>query len=627
MRARHGAAFRRRFPGRAVYIGFDLAVLAALLFLALLLYIHTYGQTVVNRAADRLILQESSVILGADGTVLRRIRLPESGYRSIARLTEMPELLIQTVLAVEDRRFYTHNGLDYSGIARAAVRNTLNLQITEGGSSITQQLARNLYLDRSRTLLRKLNEASIALTLERRLSKDEILELYLNQIYMGQGQYGVKTAAEYYFGVTDLRQLDIGQIAALAATPKGPSIYNPAENNAVSSARQELVLRIMEQQGLITAQERALAARGEYHPPKAAGESSYIGASYIDAALQEAARHTGITPEELKTGGYRILTAMNAQAQGALEQAFRNADNFPPDGASARVEAAMVIIDQHSGEVAALIGGRDAATGSLNRAIIDARQPGSAFKPIIAYGPALESGRYTADSILPDRKQKYGGYSPENVNGVYRGQVSMRTALRESINAPAVWLLKQVGISPARQFAARLGIALPPEDSHLSIALGGLHQGVSPLKLAQAYSVFASGGIYQEAHTVRSITGADGRLLYRYEPEPQRVIKAQTAESMTRMLREAVNGGTGRKARLAVPVAGKTGTTQAGLPGVSAKANRDLWFAGYTPDWTAAVWMGFDRTDKEHVLYEGSGKAAALFAAVMSKVVTGSGSW
>ncbi|WP_151733844.1 transglycosylase domain-containing protein [Paenibacillus tengchongensis] len=623
MSARHTAAVRRRFPGRAVYLGFDLAVLGTLLVFALLFYVNTYGQSVISRTPERLVLPESSVVLSADGAVLRRIPLPGSGYRSLAGLNEMPELLIQTFLTVEDRQFYAHSGLNYTGIARAAVRNTLSLRIAEGGSSITQQLARNLYLDRRQTLLRKLNEASIALALEKRMSKDKILELYLNQIYMGRGQYGVKTAAEYYFGVTDLRQLDIGQIAALAATPKGPSIYNPAENNAVSAARQQLVLRIMEQQGLITAQERAQAARTEYHPPQQPAGGVLSGASYIDVALQEAARLTGRTPEQLKTGGYRIQTAMNAAAQEAMEWAFRERDNFPPDGLSRQVEAAMVIMDQHSGEIAALIGGRDESPGSVNRAVIDARQPGSAFKPVIVYGPALESGMYSPDSILPDRKQNYGGYSPDNVNGVYRGQVSMRTALRESINAPAVWLLKQVGIAQARQFAAKLGIQLPAEDVHLSIALGGLHQGVSPLKMAQAYSVFASGGIYREAHTVRSISAAGGQLLYRYEPEPQRVITAQTADSMTRMLRSAVNEGTGKKARLSVPVAGKTGTTQAGLPGVSGKANRDLWFVGYTPDWTAAVWMGFDRTDKEHVLYEGSGKAAALFAAVMSKVEGG----
>ncbi|WP_019911986.1 transglycosylase domain-containing protein [Paenibacillus sp. HW567] len=620
MKGQHGPFGRKLL--RMVYTGFDIAVIAFLVLLVGLSYVHIYGNAIINRHPEKLILPESSVIIGSDGTVLRRISLPESGYRTLARMDEMPELLLDTFLAVEDRRFYSHRGVDYKGILRATVNNTLGLRISQGGSSITQQLARNLYLTRDKNLLRKLNEASIALALEKRLSKREILLLYLNQIYMGQGQYGVKAAAEFYFGVSDLKELDIGQIASLAAIPKGPSIYHPAENNKDFEGRKKLVLQIMQQNGLITEKERMLAARQEYYLPEETVVAGGIGKSYIDATLKEASLLTGKTLEELKTGGYTITTAMNAGVQKALENTFRNPALFPPDSATRQVEAAMVIINQHNGEVAALIGGRNEGTGSLNRAIIDARQPGSAFKPIIAYGPALETGRFSPDSMLLDRKQTYGNYSPDNLNNVYRGQVKMNTALRESINSPAVWLLKQIGISEARQFAAKLGLELPKEDNNLSIALGGLHQGVSPLKMAQAYSVFANGGVFNKAHTVRSITNSQGRVIYKHDAKPRQVISRRTAESMTLMLRSVVDEGTGKKARLAVPVAGKTGTTQAGLPGVDAKANRDLWFTGYTPDWTAAVWMGFDRTDKDNFISEGSGRAAALFAAVMNKAAS-----
>lgn len=603
---------------RVLYVGFDVAVIGALLLFALLGFVHVYGSAVVAGQSGKLTVSESSIIMDSEGNVLRRLPLPGSGYRTKARLEEMPDLLIDTFLAVEDRRFYSHQGLDYKGIMRAAINNTANLRVTEGGSSITQQLARNLYLSRDKNMLRKLKEASIALALEKRLQKQEILELYLNQIYMGRGQYGVKTAAEYYFGITDLNKLEIGQIAALAAIPKGPSIYNPAENNEVSSNRRLLVLKIMQQSGLISSAEMAAAAQQAYQP-RAEVTTGVSGASYIDAVLKEAVRLTGKTKEELQTGGFKIRTGMNAAVQRAVEEVFQQAGSFPPDGKDQKVEGAMVIIDHHTGEVAALIGGRDARTGSLNRAIIDARQPGSAFKPIIDYGPALESGRFTPDSILPDRKQAYGNYSPQNLNGVYRGQVSMSFALQQSINAPAVWLLKQVGIADARQFAGKLGIELPLEDHNLSIALGGLYQGVSPLKMAQAYSVFASGGLYREAHTIRSITDRNGQVLYMHVAQQRQVISAQTAKSMTAMLRSAVNQGTGQKARMNIPVAGKTGTTQASLPGIGSKANRDLWFAGYTPDLTAAVWMGFDRTDKDNFMTAGSGRAAALFAEVMSK--------
>ncbi|WP_256718251.1 transglycosylase domain-containing protein [Paenibacillus borealis] len=619
-RGNTGTRLTRRKLLRVFYTGFDLAVIGVLLLLAMLFYVRVYGETVVSRQAGKLVLDQSSVITDSEGNVLRRIPLPESGYRTMAQLEEMPALLIDTFLAVEDRRFYSHQGLDYTGILRAAINNTVNFRVTEGGSSITQQLARNLYLNRDKNMLRKLNEASIATALEKRLSKRDILQLYLNQIYMGRGQYGIKAAAEYYFGVSDLKKLEISQIAALAAIPKGPSIYNPAENNAVSEGRRELVLGIMQQRGLISPQQMVAARKQKYQPPEEA-ETEVAGASYIDAVLKEASRLTGKSREELQTGGYRIKTGMNTDIQKTLEQAFRNTDVFPPDGKNQQVEAAMVILNHHTGEIAAMMGGRNPQTGSLNRAIIDARQPGSAFKPIIDYGPALESGNFTPSSIVPDRKQSYGSYSPGNLNGVYRGQVSLNQALQQSINAPAVWLLKQVGICSARQFAGKLGLELPQEDNNLSIALGGLHNGVSPLKMAQAYSVFASGGMFNEAHTISSITNAHGRVLYKHVSSQRQVISARTAESMTFMLRNAVNQGTGKKARMNIPVAGKTGTTQAALPGVDSKANRDLWFVGYTLDWTAAIWMGFDRTDKDNYMTAGSGMAAALFSSVMNKAI------
>ncbi|MEK3696801.1 PBP1A family penicillin-binding protein [Paenibacillus sp. FSL R10-2199] len=603
---------------RICYAGFDLAFILTIPMLAGLIYIFQYGGLMLDRYPEKLILPESSVIMASDGTVLRRIPLPETGYRTNAGLGEMPQLLIDTFIAVEDRRFYSHEGLDYQGIARALVNNTVRMGVSEGGSSITQQLARGLYLNRGQNLLRKLNEASIALALERRLSKDEILQLYLNQIYMGQGQYGVKSAAERYFGISDLKQLGIGQIATLAAIPKGPSIYNPADNLERSASRRNLVLRIMQQHKLITTDQMTAAMNSTYQPPVRA-KTEVVGASYMDAALQEAMQQTGLSQKELRTGGYTLVTGMNIGAQRAMEHIFSQEDAFPPDGKDQRAEAAMVIIDQRTGEVAALLGGRNPSTGDLNRAVIPSRQPGSALKPIIDYGPALESGKYTPDSLLPDVKTAYGSYSPANLNGVYRGQVSMRVALQQSINAPAVWLLQQVGVSYARSFAARLGVKLAAEDNHLAIALGGLRSGVSPLTMAQAYTVFANGGILNKAYLVRSIRDAQGREVYAHVSAPQQVISARTAADMTGMLRQAVSEGTGRRARMNVTVAGKTGTTQLDLPGVPGKANRDLWFVGYTPRWTAAVWMGFDRSDPDNYMTAGSGLAAALFSRVLSK--------
>ncbi len=597
---------------RLGYLLFDGSIIGIIIALVGLLYVFQYGGQVVKQQADKLQLPESSIIKTSDGTTLRMIPLPGSGYRHSAKLEEMPALLINTFLAVEDRRFYSHQGLDYKGISRAFLNNIVDMDLSEGGSSITQQLARNLYLNRNKNVIRKLNEASIALALERQLSKREILGLYLNQIYMGRGQYGIKAAAERYFGVSDLKKLEIWQIATLAGIPKGPSIYNPVDNSTLSKTRRSLVLQIMLDQGLITNEQMIEARDKQCHPP-AANKEEVIGVHYVDATLKEAAQITGKSVEELRTGGYTIVTGLNSKAQQALEQVFLKGSSFPPDGKDQRVEAAMTIMDHRTGEVVALIGGREQNEGSLNRTTIDARQPGSSFKPIIDYGPALESGKYSPNSILSDRKYAYGNYVPENLN----------TALQKSINAPAVWLLKQVGISSARQFAAKLGIVLTEEDNHLSIALGGLHNGVSPLKMTQAYSVFANGGKFNEAHMVRTIMDSKGKVVYTHPSESRQVISQRTADAMTTMLRNVVNEGTGKKAQMNRPVAGKTGTTQLDLPGVSKKANRDLWFVGYTSEWTAAVWMGFDRTNKDNYMTEGSGKAAALFSTVMSKALSG----
>ncbi|HEY4429920.1 MAG TPA: PBP1A family penicillin-binding protein [Paenibacillus sp.] len=605
---------------RLGYLLFDGSVIGIIIVFVGLLYIFQYGGQVVKQQEDKLQLPESSIIKTAEGTTLRRIPLPGSGYRRIAELEEMPALLIHTFLAVEDRRFYSHQGIDYKGVSRAFVNNIVDMDLSEGGSSITQQLARNLYLNRNKNVIRKLNEASIALALERQLSKREILGLYLNQIYMGRGQYGVKAAAERYFGVSDLKKLEIWQIATLAGIPKGPSIYNPVDNSALSKTRRDLVLQIMLDQGLIT-NEQMIEARDTHYQPPAANKEEGIGVYYVDAALKEAAQVTEKSVEELRTGGYTIVTGLNIKAQQALEEAFLKSSSFPPDGKDQQVEAAMTIMDHRTGEVVALIGGRGQNEGSLNRATIDARQPGSSFKPIIDYGPALESGKYSPNSILSDRKYAYGNYVPENLNGVYQGQITMSSALQKSVNAPAVWLLKQVGISSARQFAAKLGIVLTEEDNHLSIALGGLHNGVSPLKMTQAYGVFANGGKFNEAHMVRMVMDSKGKVVYTHPSESHQVISQRTAEAMTAMLRNVVNEGTGKKAQMNRPVAGKTGTTQLDLPGVSKKANRDLWFVGYTSEWTAAVWMGFDRTNKDNYMTEGSGKAAALFSTVMSNAL------
>lgn len=626
--ARTKANFRAGLR-RCGYRLFDLAALAALLAAGTLLYVRLYGEYVLTSSPEALIPTASAAIEDRQGQIVWRSPLPGGGgYREIASSAEIPPLLKQAFVAVEDRRFERHAGIDYTGIARAAAANLRNLGAAEGGSGITQQLARGAYLSRDKTLARKLNEASIALALERHYSKDQILTMYLNEIYMGRGQYGVKAAARRYFGTADLSRLELWQAAMLAGIPKAPSAYNPVDDPGRAEARTRIVLGLMAEQGLIDAAEADAAGHmaAAYVPPPFA-EGAAGTAAYASAALREAARQTGLSEEALRGGGYRIETGLDAGAQSALAGVFAEDAYFPPDMNGRRAEAAMVVVDHRDGEVRALAGAREDGGAGLNRAVDMKRQPGSAFKPIIAYGPALESGRFSPDSVLPDAPQTYGGYSPRNAGGVYRGSLTMTEALTHSVNGPAVWLLSRTGIPQARQFAAGLGIVLGPEDEHLAVALGGLREGLSPLELAQAYAAIANGGKFRPAHLVRAVVDAEGREIYRFDVQAQTraAMSPSTSAALTAMLRSAVENGTGRAA--AMPgraVAGKTGTVALALGGAPKAANRDVWFAGFTSEWTAAVWVGFDRTDPEHYLTVSGSAAAALFRTSMEAMFAAS---
>ena len=615
---------------RSIYRLFDVAVVAAVLLVLIYMYLFFYGKIIIQNQPEVMQQVSSTSILDGTGNEISKMITPTRGYIEYADLDEMPDMLKQAFLITEDKRFYRHAGLDIIGVGRAGVQNIIHMNWSQGGSSITQQLARNLYLDGSKTLIRKLNELSIALEMEKRYSKDEILEMYLNQIYMGRQQYGVKAAAWRYFGVDDLNKLELWQIATLAGIPKGPSIYNPVDNELLSKERRSVVLSLMHEQGIITSKQMKEAAAVEYKPPRPGMERksttqtsdvrqpSYISA--VDAVVAEASLLTGKSEAEIRSAGWTIRTGLDASAQEAMEKTFAESVWFPDDRKDQQVQASMVILDQLNGEVKAIMGGRNTVKGYINRALIDARQPGSVFKPIVAYGPALESGKFNPGSMLPDRPMSYGGYQPSNLGGRYHGTVSMSQALQQSINAPSVWLLDQIGLRQSKDFAQKLGIEIGNEDTNLSIALGGLHKGVSPLKLAQAYAVFANDGKFNRAHLIREITDAQGRVIYAHQSTNKQVITKRTAQEMTKMLQLVVSQGTGKRAQMSqVRVAGKTGTTQAAFPNAPKGANRDIWFAGYTGKWTGVVWMGFDYTDAAHYLESGSGTAAELFSTVMKR--------
>ncbi|MEK4368038.1 PBP1A family penicillin-binding protein [Paenibacillus sp. FSL R5-0473] len=580
------------------------------------LFIMVSGENLLKANKDKTTINETSKVYDRNGQLM--------GELSIQKLEpvkedDIPELVKQAFVATEDKRFYDHQGVDIWSIGRAAVKDVMARSMVEGGSTLTQQLAKNMFLSRDKTFFRKATEVSIAMALERKYTKDEILTMYLNRIFFGHQRYGIKAASEFYFGEKDLNKLELWEIATLAAMPKGPSAYNPVSNPNDSKARRGVVLQLMHDQGYITKEEMDKAKEVDYNYKRPEKDRKYQG--FIDYVLREAERVTGKTEDDLNIGGYKIYTTMDAQAQTAMETAFTDDSLFEASKDDQQVQGSMVIMNHENGSLVALLGGRDYQTKGYSRVTQSRRQPGSAFKPIVSYAPALESGNYSANSSLSNAKQCFGNYCPGNLHG-YSSTISMTEAITKSENIPAVWLLDKIGVNTGINFAKSVGIQLTDEDKNLAIALGGLSKGTNTLEMAQAYSAFANLGEYRQAYAIKEIKDSAGKTTYKHDnSDTTRVMSEQNAYQLTQMLQNVVNDGTGRSARLDRPVAGKTGTVQSGISGNS--ANRDVWFVGYTPEWTAAVWMGYDNPDANHMLKNSSKLSAAFFAKVMGDALKG----
>ncbi|MFC5531874.1 transglycosylase domain-containing protein [Cohnella yongneupensis] len=580
------------------------------------------GERLLTANINKLNLDTASIVVDRNGNQVANLYVSE-GNREFVPFNQIPKLLSDAFVATEDKRFYEHSGIDLLGIGRALVKDVIARSAVEGASTITQQLAKNLFLNADKTIFRKGTEASLALALENHKSKEEILELYLNRIYFGRGQYGIKTAAKYYFNVSNLEDLKIWQIATLAGIPKAPNVYNPRSNPEKSMERRAVVLSLMEDQGLITAAEKEAAAKVVYDPdsvPEKKGK--YL--TYLDYVVEEAKDKTGLTEEELLSSGYTIKTTIDMKAQSAMETAFANDALFEENNKDGTMpQAAMIIMDQHDGSLIAMVGGRDYSKKGYNR-VTKPRQPGSSFKPIAVYGPAIETGDFFPWSTVQDVKQCFNNYCPTNSNSKnkYRGEIPMSEAIKESRNVSAVWLLNQIGVKTGMDFAKRLGITLDPQDRNLAMGLGGLTYGATPLEMVNAYAAFANGGTLQDPHSILSITDRNGDSIYTYkEPKAKQVMSETTAYYVTQLMQGVVQkGGTGVNAAISGrTVAGKTGTTQ----NANGAGNRDIWFVGYTPEWTAAVWYGYDKTDETHHLSSNSGEAAKMFSSVMSKALSG----
>ncbi|MBB3110378.1 penicillin-binding protein 2A [Paenibacillus phyllosphaerae] len=585
------------------------------------------GERILTENWDKMDLEEASIVYDMNDNEITRLA---SINREIAEFDEIPQIMKDAFIATEDRRFEEHNGVDLWSIGRALVKDVIARSAVEGGSTITQQLAKNLFLTHDKTFFRKATEASIAVALEHKKTKDEILTMYLNRIFFGKGAYGVKTAAKVYFNEDDLSKLDLWEVATLAGLPKAPSAYNPIRNPEKSRERMAVVLQLMVDQKYITEAEAEKAKQDalNYVPPETtttANTNKY--ASFVDFVVDEAEkRMPDLTEEQLYLGGYSIHTTLNPQAQEAIETEFSDDDNFEKSVDDEQVQGAMIIVDHTNGNIQGMVGGRDYVKKGLNRVLVP-RQPGSGFKPITVYGPAIDTGDWFPWSIVMDEKKCYGDYCPSDSNAKkYIGAISIRQSIKESRNASAVWLLNEIGVKTGLQFAEKLGFELDEKnDRNLAIGLGGLTNGVTPLQMATAYSAFANDGKSVDPHTITKIVDKNGGVVYEYNaPATEKLMEPETAWYMTDIMQGVLEkGGTGTQARIDRPVAGKTGTTQHGIPNYSSSYNRDAWFSGYTPEWTAVVWMGYDKTDKEHLLKKSSSQSAAMFSKVMKAAMKG----
>ena len=527
----------------------------------------------------------SSQIFDINGDLICNLHLEEN--RLPIKIANMPKDLQNAFVAVEDARFYKHCGIDPLGIMRAAVVNITAGSVSEGGSTITQQLAKNAYLSQERTLKRKIQEMFLALQIERQYSKQEILEMYLNQIYFGQGAYGIQAAAKTYFN-KNAEDLTLPECAMLAGIPKSPNYYSPFNNLKAAKARQEVVLNQMVKYQYIDSETAARAKATEIVLAEPGGAKSRQLASYfIDYVTQILIEKYGA--DAVYKEGLKIYTTLDLNMQKAAEAAITQLPTYRTDeNGVQQPQVAIVAIDPHNGHIRAMVGGR--GNDHFNRATMAERQPGSAWKPFV-YLAAIDSGMCPKTTIR-DAALTIGNWSPKNYSGNYSGTVTLRHALTYSLNIPAVKLVQQLSPEKVLRYAQDMGITSlvfegAVNDCNLSAAsLGGLTRGVTPLELASAYGVFATGGVLTKSTPIIKVVNRDGKVLEEnLTPQSKDVVSATSAYIVTDMMKDVVTHGTGARANIGRPAAGKTGTTD---------NNRDAWFVGFTPDLVASVWVGMD---------------------------------
>ena len=537
-------------------------------------------------------------------------------------LDAISENLQHAVVATEDRSFYKNSGINYGRFFLAI----LTLGRSGGGSTITQQLAKNAYLSQDQTVERKAKEFFLALEINKKYSKKEILTMYLNNAYFGNGVWGIEDASKKYFGVS-ASQLSLDQSAVLAGMLKGPEIYNPLYSVENATNRRNTVLQNMVAAGYIdqaTAdQSAAVDIHGQLVDAYEGKSEDYRYPSYFDAVINEAVNEYGLTEEDIVKNGYRIYTELDQNYQASMQVIYDNTALFPVAEDGTRAESGSVALDPKTGGVRALVGrvGSDQNPGfrTYNYATQAARSPGSTIKPLVVYSPAVAAG-WSTNKELDNSTTQYGSYEVNNYAGIQSSPtVPMYQALAESLNLPAVATANDLGLDTVFEYGKKFGLNMDKVDKSLAVALGA---GVTtnPMQMAQAYGTFANGGVMNDAHLITKIENASGQVVKSHSQKSTRVLSGSTTDKMTNMMLGTFSNGTGvNAAPYGYTMAGKTGTTETSF---NKDLSGDQWVIGYTPDVVISQWLGFPTTDEGHYLTDSSaGTASEIFRNVANSVL------
>ena len=569
---------------------------------------------------NELSLPQSSTIYDADGNKITDIVGKE--HRKVVSFDEIPEHVVNAFIAVEDVRYWEHNGVDLKRIGGAVVANIQDGFGAEGASTITQQVVKNMMLEPQKTVKRKVQEAYLAIQLEKNYTKEEILEMYLNKIYFGEGAYGIATAAHTYFNKS-LDELSTAEAALLAGLPQRPSGYDPYKHPDLASDRRATVLNLMEKHGFISKEEHDKAESVAVQDMIVEKQSQQTtNDAFIDQVINDLEK-AGIPEDALYSGGLEIHTTLDQKAQKVVDNALTTNDvvNYPDE----KFRTGVSLIDTQSGAIRAIGGnrqsGEDDVQKGFNYATQLKRSPGSTIKPILDYGPAIEKFKWSTNKQLVDEKLVLNGKPFSNWNNEFQGSVSIREALKWSYNIPAIKAFMKVGGEEAQAFAKKLGISI--EETYPSYAIGGFKKGISPLQLSGAYAAFGSGGNFHQPYSVEKVVYPNGKEM-KLASESERAMSEGTAYMITDMLRTVVNEGTGMQAAIdGLDVAGKTGTTNLD-DSINGEGTSDEWFSGYTTNYTVSIWTGYDQTtQKTYVHKKDDDIAKLLFHHIMSKVSEG----